>query len=88
MNNRMWIAIAVGAGIGVAVVLGVRNNKRSRWDRWDTRDLAKKFNNQKDDLLVRGRDLMESIRVICEEGKKVVDEAGELWHEGRKLVKA
>ena len=88
MNNKLWIAIAVGAGVGVAIAFGAHNAKRSRWDRWDTREMAKKFNNHKDDLLERGRDMIDRIRVICEEGKKVVDDAGELWHEGRKLVGA
>jgi hypothetical protein len=84
----MWIAIAVGAGVGAALAVGVRNHKRSRWDRWDTREMAKKFSSHKDDLLERGKDMMERIRVICEEGKKVVDDAGELWNESRKLVGA
>ena len=87
-NNKLWIAIAAGAGIGIAVVLGTRAQKRNSWNHWDTREMSKRIANHKDDLLDRGRDMMDRLRVIYEEGRKVVEDAGELWEEGRKLVGA
>ena len=85
MNNKIWIGIAIGAGIGIAFAVNARNHKRSRWD---ARELSRKFSGQRDELIERGKELMEHVRVIYDEGRKVVENAGELWDHGRKLVKA
>jgi hypothetical protein len=85
MNQKVWIGIAVGAGIGIAYAVSARS-RRSRWDRWDPKEMRKKFAHQGADLVDRGKEMMDRIRVIYEEGRKVVDDAGELWNHGRKLV--
>jgi gas vesicle protein len=87
MNNKMWIGIAIGAGIGVAYALSARN-KRSRWDRFDPREMSQRLADNREDLVQRGKDMMDRIRVIYEEGRKVVDDANEIWSHGRKLVGA
>ena len=87
MNNKMWIGIAIGAGIGIAYALSARN-KKSRWDRWDTREMTQRLVDNREDLLERGKNMMDHIRVIYEEGRKVVDDASEIWNQGRKLVGA
>ena len=87
MNNKIWIGIAIGAGIGVAFVLSARN-KRSRWDRFDPREMTQRLAENQEDLVQRGKDMMDRIRLIYEEGRKVVDDANEIWHHGRKLVGA
>lgn len=87
MNNKVWIGIAIGAGIGVAYALSARS-KRSRWDRFDPREMTQRLADNQEDLVQRGKDMMDRIRVIYEEGRKVVDDATELWSHGRKLVGA
>src|SRR5690242_8118000 len=86
-NNKVWIGIATGAGIGVAYALTARN-KKSRWDRWDTREMTQRLADNREDLLERGKSMMERIRVIYEEGRKVVDDANKIWNQGRKMVRA
>jgi hypothetical protein len=87
MNNKVWIGIAIGAGVGIAYAVSSRG-KRNRWERWDTREMTKRFAHGREDMLDRGKQMMERLRVIYEEGKKVVDDAGEIWSHGRKLVGA
>ena len=86
MNNKMWIGIAVGAGIGLAYALTSRS-KRTTWDRLDAKEMTKRLADNREDLVQRGKDMMDRIRLIYEEGCKVVDDAGELWNHGRKLVR-
>ena len=50
--------------------------------------MTKRLADNREDLVQRGKDMMERIRVIYEEGRKVVDDAGEIWSHGRKLVGA
>jgi gas vesicle protein len=80
MNTSLvWMGVGVGAAIGVAVALNRR--KRSGWYT-ATRRVADKTN----DLAVVSKDMLERIKVIYAETRKVVDEATELWSQGRKLV--
>jgi hypothetical protein len=85
MNHKIWIGIALGAGIGIAFAVNARNHKRSHWD---AREISRKFADQREDLIDLGKEMIERIRVIYDEGRKVVEDAGELWSHGRKLVKA
>jgi uncharacterized coiled-coil DUF342 family protein len=85
MNKKLWIGIAVGAGLGIAYAVNARGNKRSRWD---AREMSKRLADQREDLIERGKEMMDRIRVIYDEGRKVVEDAGELWSHGRKLIKA
>jgi gas vesicle protein len=87
MNNKMWIGIAIGAGVGVVYALTARS-KRSRWDRFDAREVTQRIADNREDLVERGKNMMERIRIIYEEGRKVVDDANEIWSQGRKMVGA
>src|SRR5581483_205613 len=71
MNNKVWIGIAIGAGIGIAFAVSSRSSRRSRWDRWDTREMTKRLVDSREDLLDKGKEMMERLRVIYEEGRKV-----------------
>jgi hypothetical protein len=84
MNNKVWIGIAIGAGVGIAYALSARSEKRNRWD---AREMTKRLADNREDLVERGKEMMERIRLIYDEGCKVVEDAGELWHHGRKLIK-
>jgi len=86
MNNKMWIGIAIGAGVGLAYALSARS-KKSRWDNFDAKEMTERLADNREDLVDRGKQMMDRIRVIYEEGRKVVDDASELWSHGRKLVR-
>ena len=83
MNNKVWIGIAIGAGIGIAWAVTARKKTR-----WDPREMSRRLADESEDLVERGKEMIDRIRVIYEEGRKVVEDAGELWNHGRKLVKA
>src|SRR5260370_40536599 len=87
MNNKIWIGIAIGAGIGVAYALSARS-RRSRWDRFDPGEMSKRLADNQEDLVQRGKDMMDRIAVIYDERRKVVDDANEIWSHGRQLVGA
>jgi hypothetical protein len=47
---------------------------------------TKRFSNKSEDLAEVSRDILERVKTIYDEGRRVVDDAGELWTHGRKLV--
>ena len=82
-NNQMiWIGVAVGAAIGIGIALTRR--RKSRWDM--ARDMGRRVADHSPDLADATKELVERVRVIYEEGRKVVEDAGHLWEQGRKLV--
>ena len=83
-NNltKIWLGVAVGTAIGVGYVISSR--RKSRFTA--AKDVSRRINSHKDELLEAGRDIVERIKVIYEEGRKVVDDAAELWTHGRKVV--
>ena len=81
-NLGLWLGIAVGAAIGIGIALSRR--KRSPWD--SARRVASNITDHSGDLAEATNNLMQRVRVIYDEGCKVVEEAGELWNHGRKLV--
>jgi hypothetical protein len=79
---KIWIGIAVGTAIGVGIALSRR--KRNRWD--SARDMTRRVASHSNELSDSTRDIVERIKGIYEESCKVVEQAGELWANGRKLV--
>ena len=82
-NIAIWIGIAVGAAVGIGIALS-RSRKKSPWD--SARGIGKRVASHSGDLAESTRDIVERVKTIYEEGCKVVEEAGELWAHGRKLV--
>ena len=81
-NRAIWIGIAIGAAVGVGIALS-----RRKKDPWDTaRTVAGRVASRSGDMGEATRDIIERIRTIYEEGRKVVEDATELWGHGRKLV--
>jgi hypothetical protein len=78
----LWLGIAVGAAIGIGIALSRR--KRSPWDQ--ARKITNRLSDQSGDLADATSNLLSRVRNIYDEGCKVVEEAGELWAHGRKLV--
>ncbi len=81
-NIGLWIGIAVGAAVGIGIALSRR--KRSPWD--SARRITNRFTDRSGDLAEAANDIMQRVKTIYDEGCKVVEEAGELWSHGRKLV--
>jgi ABC-type Zn2+ transport system substrate-binding protein/surface adhesin len=81
-NIGLWLGIAVGAAVGIGIALSRR--KRSPWD--SARKVASNLSDHSGDLAEATGNLLQRVRYIYDEGCKVVEEAGELWNHGRKLV--
>ncbi len=50
-------------------------------------DTADTVARRRDDLAESGKNIVDRIRIIYEESRKVMEEASELWAHGRKLVR-
>ena len=81
--RNVWIGIAVGAAIGVGIALSQR--KRDRWT--SARHITKRLSRNSEDLADRSRHILDRVKVIYEEGRKIADDAAELWSQGRRLVR-
>jgi len=84
-NKTIWIGIAVGVAVGVGIALS-RRGTRTRWD--SARELGQRVASKSGDLGDAARDIVDRVRTIYEESRKVVEDAGDLWERGRKLVGA
>jgi hypothetical protein len=92
VDNRIWLGIAAGAAIGIGLALS-RRRPASRWEmareRLDrAKGVASRVAEEREDFAETGRDLLDRVRLIYEESRKVVDEMGHLWEHGRKLVRS
>lgn len=76
-----WIipGVAVGAAI---IFYAVRSRKQTKWDR-----VTGALTHGKAQLADTGKSLWDRIRIISEETSRAVEEAGQLWEHGRKLVR-
>jgi ABC-type Zn2+ transport system substrate-binding protein/surface adhesin len=81
-NITLWLGIAIGAAVGIGIALSRR--KRTPWDQ--ARKITTRLSDHSGDLADATSNIMQRVRTIYDEGCKVVEEAGELWSHGRKLV--
>jgi hypothetical protein len=79
------MGIAAGAAIGIGIML-TRRRRHSGWDR--ARHIARSVEADRSELADVGRDLLDRMRVIYEESRKVVEEAQDLWSRGRNIVRS
>lgn len=84
-NRAATIALGVFAGtaIGVGIALSRRNRRPARFD---MRRVTRQFANRSSDVADVARDIVGHLREVCEVGKKLADDAGHLWSNGRKMV--
>ena len=89
-NTMVYIGLAAGAAIGIAVALtrrgGTRMRRREPWEA--AKGITRRFGDRSQELAARSNDIIERMRTMFEEGRKVVDEARDLWSEGRRMVRA
>jgi hypothetical protein len=84
VNTGIWIGIAVGAAVGIAFAISRRHRPHTPWDQ--AREVTRRVASRSGDLADATREIAERVKTIYEEGKRVVEEAGDLWHHSRKLV--
>jgi hypothetical protein len=82
-NTYIWIGIAAGAAVGI-IIAATRHRPRDRWS--SAKQLTRKLSDHSVDFADRGKDIINRCQNIYEEGRKVVDDAVDLWSHGRKLV--
>ena len=80
--TKIWLGIAVGAAVGIGIMLSRR--KRSRWE--SARDLTRRVADHSGELGDVTREMVDRVRNIYQETCKVVEDAGMLWARGRKLT--
>jgi hypothetical protein len=81
-NKAIWIGVAIGAAVGLGFALS-----RKRRDPWSSaRAAAGRVASRTSDITDATKDMVERIRTIYEESRKVVEDASDLWSHGRKLV--
>jgi hypothetical protein len=81
-STTLFLGIAAGTAIGIGIALSRR--KKSRWD--SARQLGKRIGSRSDELSDAASDMVGRVKVICDQARKLVDDAGELWANGRKLA--
>jgi hypothetical protein len=81
-SRKIWMGVAIGAAVGIGIALSRR--RRSGWDA--ARVATKRFSNKSEDMADVSRDILERVKTIYDEGRRVVEDAGELWTHGRRLV--
>ena len=79
---KIWLGLAAGAAVGIGIALSRR--KRSRWDA--ARTLTNRVAEHSGDLAELTHELVARVRNIYEESCKVVEDANQLWANGRKMV--
>jgi gas vesicle protein len=82
-STKLLLGLAAGTAIGLAVALS-RRQKKSRWD--SARKVGQRLSRQSSELGDAASDIITRFKVIYDEGRKLAEDAGELWAQGRKLA--
>ena len=82
--TKIWLGIAAGAAIGLGIAL-TRRRKKSRWE--TACKMGERLSERSGEAVSEAAaDIVGRVKVIYEEGKKVAENAGELWAHGRKVA--
>jgi len=81
-SRKIWMGVAIGAAVGIGIALSRR--RRSGWDA--AKMATKRLSNKSEDMADVSRDILERVKTIYDESRRVVEDAGELWTHGRRLV--
>jgi hypothetical protein len=81
-STKLLWGIAAGTAIGLGIALSRR--KKSRWD--SAREVGHRLSSRSGELTDAASDIIERVKVIYDQGRKLAEDAGELWAHGRKLA--
>lgn len=81
--SKLWLGVAVGIAVGLGFALTRR--KKTAWEQ--ARESVKRRAEKLPDFAETTRDIIERTKGIQQDALKVVRNAGELWAQGRKLVR-
>ena len=81
-STKLWMGVAIGVAVGLGIALS--RKKKTKWDQ--AQEITRRVADRSPDFADATRDIVERVKTIYEEGLKVVEDAGELWSHGRKLV--
>jgi hypothetical protein len=85
-NTKIWLGIAIGAAIGVGYAIS-RGRRTVRRDAWSSaKDITRRMADHSQDFAERSKEIIERMQAIYQEGRRVVEDATELWEHGRKAV--
>jgi gas vesicle protein len=79
-NNFGWFLAGVVIGAGAAILFAPKSGKETR------RYISETTKDSRESMEAGGRDLMERGKALYDQGKKIVEDAGDLFERGRKLV--
>jgi hypothetical protein len=82
--RKLWFGIAVGAAVGIGIMLSRRKRSPSRWE--SARELTRRVADHSSELGDVTREMVNRVGNIFEETRKVVEDAAVLWTRGRKLA--
>jgi hypothetical protein len=82
-STKVWLGIAAGTAIGLGIALS-RRQRKTKWD--SAREVGQRLSDRSSELTEAATDLIGRMKTIYDEGRKVVEDAGELWAHSRKLV--
>lgn len=82
-STKLWLGIAAGTAIGLGIAIS-RRQKKTRWDA--ARRIGERLSDHSGDLSAAAANIVGRVKVILEEGRKVAEDAGELWAQGRKVA--
>jgi hypothetical protein len=85
-DKGMWIWIGVAAGAAIGIGIALSRGKPTSWP--SANGVTKRTGEGAGDLADRTKDIVNHVRTIYDESRKVVEEASDLWEHGRKLVRA
>lgn len=88
-NTMLYVGIAAGAAVGVVLALTRRGRRSRSRDPWSSaKNLTTRMADHSQDLASKSKDIIERVQNIYEEGRRVAEDAAELWSHGRRLVRA
>ena len=77
----VWIGVGLGGAIGVAVAL----TRRTR-DRWcAAKQVSRRVADRTGDLAAASKDIVERLKIIYTESRKILEEATEIWSRGAEV---
>lgn len=81
-TSKIWFGIAVGAAVGIGIMLSRR--KKTRWE--SARDLTRRVADRSGEFGEVSREMVDRVGNLYQQGRKVVEDAVELWIRGRQLA--